>query len=1430
MPFRTGDTYTVPGKGTYNTKKKTYTGKGKAPSGYRKVKAPKPSEVPTTTVSPEGKITTSGYRSRKTAQKARRKTRSAQRRARRIAASEAERPRTRESEEIFRKARRLVKAPPSPQAAISAARLGVKPPESKRWREAFPKAARKADEEFIRSLGSKEGLKEDPLAELAISTVATAGLGAAAKGVATVAKGALAGRATEKAVEAGTKGVAARTASRAGTKARAGAKGTVAKERARQARNLARHESQQAAKRASRRIRPKARYRAKFRAKRRAKDEWLRYGTREGRKVGRRTRSVKVGLLSPYATATSGGVAGLGVAGAAIEGHVEAIKKSPGTVAKRTIEIAPGLVVSTADLAAQAAIAAGTGNSAGLRKRIEEEVSFAKELASVMASGDKERVRRYVEENGLIAPLIAAPTVARLGRRPISRTARELAPEASVKRSKRKAKRKQLSRDASRVDTEAQMEIAAAGQPVVRAYTGHRGRKGVGKRRKLRDKPVDRGDVAALAAEEGLTPASAAANFEAVAAKWGNRPVFGDKREGGVTGHELIDYVARDPGVWKDKAFWRTVDAYRAQEPAVRTSEGVIDVEQAKTHGVQLTEDRPPPAARPLVPKARSREEVAGFISKGGEGGKRVRRLRETIRAAEGKARELRAELRQIEVRERSRQRRAGGRLEPMGVTNRRRQQLLDAEADIRGMRAELAGTRKRHQTIAQSLRDPAQQVLAKEEFDAELAAVREDRGLVRGVYVPHTDVGREGLTVAQPMVQGGKKIHRRRRDEGSLAEQGRVDYSLKTIVQAGIEAPRLRKAVHGLVNRTMHEEAKPILVDGKVVRVATREQFERGLSAAEKREVVLWPLSQFNQAVKQGDVQAMTDLVTNLGKEIEEVKGTPKSKYVALDKDFALELKAQISAPGSALQRANQISRGISRTILASPAWAAAQIVAESLQAAHAINPLNPANIYHAVQGRRGLRGMSLEKRREFEATAGARPPGQGSVSREFMTVDGRSHGALAGQFTRMQRVLPLKRLIQAVRLDWLNYIDRAKTGGIATTVAVTKAHKDAVGFGKSLQRLVKGQHELSKKLAKMTPEQRLQWAIRDTPAKREIESYNADVLGNWRAFSRKEKAIAPALIFYGFARMSFQWPFYTFPKRHPVRAAVMYEMAASHNAQLRELLGGPPGWLSNFGNALIYGNEPGQVKIINASRIIPGAGAIFEAVSGGFDVAAQRGLNPVVGYFNALVNGIDPLSGEKVDEHKSAEEAFIARAGLTLSLLFNTPPPISIFDTLRGSKEATALPIIGPRREQSALGEVIEELSGTPTERATRRLLNPFPSQDLPQARDAAALQRIFEIWRVDGSDAQDAVINDETLSKGEKKRRLKQMRSRSDEADAELNRLYRKYAKPGWEAEQKRSSEEYFDLKYPDEESDQGGQYGGGGQYSGKGQYAGAGQYGG
>lgn len=318
----------------------------------------------------------------------------------------------------------LRKPPPTPAGAVQEARQGVKPPESKSWRKAFPEAAKQADKAFTEHVGSKEGVKPDPLAEFVISTAATAGVGAAAKGAATLAKSALAARAgsklastgvtaAEKAVETGAKGVAARTASKAGTVARAGAK-----------------RIKTAPKRTARRIKE-----TPGRVKTAPKRAKVAVSTKAGRRAARKSATRKARrhpVRTGYGAAAVSPVPLPGEADkrarAFAQGTAAALTR-PGKVAKTTGQGVLGFLGASLAVGGAAFESAKKGSTEPLRHEIRDlayvpadKTGTGREggivgMTKSLASGDPKLVEETtLEESGLV-PFIPAPAIIRRAKR-----------------------------------------------------------------------------------------------------------------------------------------------------------------------------------------------------------------------------------------------------------------------------------------------------------------------------------------------------------------------------------------------------------------------------------------------------------------------------------------------------------------------------------------------------------------------------------------------------------------------------------------------------------------------------------------------------------------------------------------------------------------------------------------------------------------------------------------------------------------------------------------------------------------------------------------------------------------------------------------------------------------------------------------------------
>lgn len=146
MPFRFKGGYAAPGRGVVSTDRKgrkTHVGPGPTPAGVKKVKA-RPPQI--TTVSPTGKIATTGFPTPQAASVARKQARSSQRRVRRIEAQQASalgfhrRTQQRASERVSQPSLALSKrdAPISTKTVISSKALGPGSPKARDLRAPVP--------------------------------------------------------------------------------------------------------------------------------------------------------------------------------------------------------------------------------------------------------------------------------------------------------------------------------------------------------------------------------------------------------------------------------------------------------------------------------------------------------------------------------------------------------------------------------------------------------------------------------------------------------------------------------------------------------------------------------------------------------------------------------------------------------------------------------------------------------------------------------------------------------------------------------------------------------------------------------------------------------------------------------------------------------------------------------------------------------------------------------------------------------------------------------------------------------------------------------------------------------------------------------------------------------------------------------------------
>ncbi|MGH2939566.1 MAG: hypothetical protein ACRDPE_15770 [Solirubrobacterales bacterium] len=296
--------------------------------------------------------------------------------------------------------------PKSPALVLDEAKQGKSPDVNEKMYH--PRTFKKAQKVAVEALSAKEGIKADPIAELAIDTAATAGLGLGAKAIGTAAEeGAaklLAGSAekvaskeatvgsvaAEKAV-AGGRGIAARVASKGGIKARA----TAERVRTAPERNIAKAKA------------------APQKAKRAAT-------TAEGRQEATRA-TLKAAKHHPARTGYLGAVASpVPLPGeldkrarAFATGTADALIKHPAKTLETTAHAGLGFLTSPLALGGAAVESATKGSPAPL---VEEGKALGEgtlDIAKKLASGDPKQVEKTTLTETGLTPFIPVPHILR---------------------------------------------------------------------------------------------------------------------------------------------------------------------------------------------------------------------------------------------------------------------------------------------------------------------------------------------------------------------------------------------------------------------------------------------------------------------------------------------------------------------------------------------------------------------------------------------------------------------------------------------------------------------------------------------------------------------------------------------------------------------------------------------------------------------------------------------------------------------------------------------------------------------------------------------------------------------------------------------------------------------------------------------------------
>jgi hypothetical protein len=523
--------------------------------------------------------------------------------------------------------------------------------------------------------------------------------------------------------------------------------------------------------------------------------------------------------------------------------------------------------------------------------------------------------------------------------------------------------------------------------------------------------------------------------------------------------------------------------------------------------------------------------------------------------------------------------------------------------------------------------------------------------------------------------------------------------------------------------------------------------------------------------------------------------KAAPGSHYQIVRKAAMDELVSQLANTLIAPKLA-KANRATSFLILGtSPAWAAMQVIAEFGQAAVAQpRVLSPRFVRRAV---RAYKEMAPEKRQALDSWVGVTSR---TIERpEDLKLDLKAGDmeSAAHAYSTLERT-PYGRFLRGIPTS-IQRVDAWKGGRIRVLTALAKVDKDLNGRANAFLRGVGGlNREMGGALKEMrgkSLKEQAEWVAEHPKWSRRYQGYLDDVMGNWSALTKNERVAAQALIFYPFLRMSLRWTFYAFPKRHPVRAAILYGLGQQNAQEVKKLLHGDPSYFTQW--AMVPIDLGGEKKFIDLSRIAPGSNALVEALGGSTEapkgIAVAKVAQPALAALGTAVYGVSPLSGKQ-----EAGSGWNALAQLlSLSPLSRVAGEATVPAGRKKSDGLGQVPIVGSfsTERQEALDKLSAKLRGYGTaERYARTLIAPPLPKDVGKERDGALLGRVLEAFAKNSSSARDDVSAEYATRmknaveegkrgslrglKAEREKRLAAMEQSYDEANGVLDNLFARY----------------------------------------------------
>jgi hypothetical protein len=1077
-----------------------------------------------------------------------------------------------------------------------------------------------------------------------------------------------------------------------------------------------------------------------------------------------------------------------------------------------------------------------------------EQLAFAKQVAKVVTASDTAMVKKEVEDNlGLMLPIMvglgskAAADKFSKGR--VTEAVRKIAERTRERHGKahgyqdgkaprvleRTGQRKATARSVAKGRTRLHIELRDRQQGMLDAARGATRsevvRKGVlrGKHGKKLDLKIHEADIASFLQRHPMKlndPVSMLAEVKRIKAGLKKPPEGMAPDPAKLTTRDVIAHIEKHPDVLANPAVIATVRSYREQgayarrnhELAPEHSERARFLSAATTRGIPFPEELHPHSVRDIVRNAPQRGKLSKDVLRreARRDRSRGRALRKKAVTVEHKATIMRREL---QLRERANKTRLGQGKKPKRVLRSvgvdlpvRHEQLRVAIDKLDRKVADLKGKAVTAEQMATAKHKASSEVDTRltPEFAETVKQRLRAEGITELPEYQHAGPGRQHG--APTYGSSGSKLTqfpgKSKKRAGLAEEHGLVEEGLRPMIRESIARPLARRESYKAAREVL--KANEFSPGGKKEWTAREaDELFSGPSPVLSSDQWMKVPRQFYKRIYdvlegkgkgKGITQQDFQMVGNL-EAIRSGKAAPGSHYKIVRKAAMDELVSQL-ANTLVSPKIAKVNRASSFLILGtSPAWAAMQVVAEYGQAAVA-QPrlLNPAFVSKAIKA---YKAMDPSKRQAFDSWVGVTTRTIGKAEDLKLDLKAGDMEAAAKAYSTLDGT-PYGRFLRAIP-SAIQRVDQWKGGQIRALATLAKIDQELNGRANTFIRGIGGMHrEMGTALKEMkgkTLTQQAEWVAEHPKWSHRYQSYLDDVMGNWSALTKNERVAAQAMIFYPFVRMSLRWTFYAFPKRHPIKAAMLYYLGQQNANELHKLLHGDPSYFTQW--AMVPVDLGGEKKLMDLSRIAPGSNALVEALGGSSEgpkgIAAAKLAQPALAALGTAIYGVSPLSGKQ--EAGSGWNALGQL--LSLSPIARVAGEATLPAGRKKSSGFGQLPVVGSfsTERQEALDKLSGKLRGAGSaDRYIRQLVAPPLPKDAGKEADSALLGRVLKAFHNNSSTARDDLSSAYATKmknaveegkrhvlpamKKERDEKLGGMEAEYDEANRQLDKLFSKY----------------------------------------------------